>query len=428
MRSPDSLRSRFESALRVVSLLAMATLAARLWIGSGGSQPETTATTASLDSALARWSSTAPRSATLRTSRIPDATQRDWLLAIRRAGTRLSWSAADTTAGAMVVEPGPLPDALARLTLLARSQRRVQVGDGIGRIDSVRLGPGGVASMQLRSFGALRASLGGTTAVSTIRDSLVVKPVLLLGSAGWETKFIAAALEEDGWTVSTRLQVAPGSVVRQGAPLAIDTSSYSVVMVIDSTAPLGVEGIVRYVNEGGGLVVAGPGVRHPGLRSLVPRQVGQIGGGLGALLGPNPRLGLNARTFVLRANSVVFDRRSGASIASAMRVGSGRVVTSGFDDTWRLRMVPPNENAPRLHREFWSTMVGSAALVRHVAHDMPAVDEAPFAATVAALGPPVALDDLSSDRSPFPWDAMLAAIAGGALLAEWLSRRLRGVA
>ena len=406
----------------------MATLAVRLWTGSGASRTSAVATGPSLDSALTAWSWSAPHSAELRASPIPDATQRDWLVAIRRSGTRLSWSTADTTAGALVIEPGPLPGALARLTLLTRSQRRVHVGDGIGRIDSVRVGPAGVASMRVRPYGAVRASLGSATAVSTVRDSVVVKPVLLIGSAGWEAKFIAAALEEDGWTVSTRLQVAPGAIVRQGPPVAIDTGSYSVVMVIDSTAALDPAAVVRFVNEGGGLVVAGPGTRHPGFRSLVPRQVGQTPGTLGALLGPNPMLGLEARFFVLRANAVVFDRRSGTSIYSAMRVGSGRVVMSGFDDTWRLRMVPPNENAPRQHREFWSTMVGSAALVRPVPHDVPAVDEAPFAATVAALGPPIVPDDQSSGSAPFPSDALLAAIAGGALLAEWLSRRLRGVA
>ena len=428
MRSPDSLRSRFEVALRVVSLVAMATLAVRLWIGTGGSQPEATATTASLDSTLAKWSAIGPRSATVRTSRIPDATQRDWLVAIRRTGTRLSWSAADTNSGALVIEPGPLPEALARLTLLGTSLGGAMVSDGIGRIDSVPLGRGGVASMRMRALGRVRASLGSVAAVSAVRDSFMVKPVLLIGSAGWEAKFIAAALEEDGWTVSTRMQVAPATVVRQGAPVAIDTGAYSVVMVIDSVSPIETERVVRFVNEGGGLVISGPGVRHPALRSLVPRQVGQMAGALGALLGPDPLSGLNTRSFVLRANSVVFDRRSGASIYSAMRLGSGRVVTAGFDDTWRLRMVPPNENAPRQHREFWSTMVGSAALVRHVPHDMPPVDEAPFAATVAALGAPVASEELPTRGSRFHWDTLLAAIAAGALLAEWLSRRLRGVA
>ena len=428
MRSPDSLRSRFEIALRAASVLAMATLAMRLWTGAGGNQPGATATTAALDSALATWSLTAPRNATIQASQIPDARQRDWLLAIRRTGTRLSWSAGDTTAGALVIEPGPLPDALARLTLLGSPQRRVLVADGIGRIDSVRLGQYGVASMRMQPFGALRVSLGGATAVSGVRDSAVVKPVLLIGTAGWEAKFIAAALEEDGWSVSTRMQVAPGSIVRQGPPLPIDTGSYSVVVVIDSVSPLDPERIVRFVNEGGGLVVAGPGARHPGFRSLVPRQVELTAGALGGLLGPNPLLGLNRRAFAVRDNGVVFHRQNAVySIYSAMRVGSGRVVVSGFDDTWRMRMVPPNENAPRQHREFWSTMIGSAALVRYVTHDKP-VDEAPFAATVAALGLPVVSDHVPSSDSPFPWNPVLAAVAGVALLAEWLSRRLRGMA
>jgi hypothetical protein len=55
------------------------------------------------------------------------------------------------------------------------------------------------------------------------------------------------------------------------------------------------------------------------------------------------------------------------------------------------------------------------------------VDEAPFAATVDALGPPSERGE-PADSAPWPWDAWLAALAAATLLAEWLSRRLRGVA
>ena len=56
-----------------------------------------------------------------------------------------------------------------------------------------------------------------------------------------------------------------------------------------------------------------------------------------------------------------------------------------------------------------------------------AVDEAPFASLVDALGPPVA--DVMASRegaAPLPWDALLFAIFLVTLLAEWSSRRLRG--
>ena len=67
-------------------------------------------------------------------------------------------------------------------------------------------------------------------------------------------------------------------------------------------------------------------------------------------------------------------------------------------------------------------------MTRLVLRDAPAVDEAPFAAAVAALGAPVPSHEAPKDGRPFPWEALLATIAAGALLAAWLSRRLRGVA
>jgi hypothetical protein len=73
-------------------------------------------------------------------------------------------------------------------------------------------------------------------------------------------------------------------------------------------------------------------------------------------------------------------------------------------------------------------MVGGVALTRLVPREAPAVDEAPYAATVAALGPPLTGGDLPDDGTPFPWEVFLAAIAVSALLGEWLSRRLRGMA
>jgi hypothetical protein len=414
--------------LRVASVVAMVTLAARLWLGVTHVQPEVAATSVSLDSALSTWARGAPRTATVRATMLPNARQRDWLVAIRRTGSRLSWSIEDRTAGALVIEPGPLPEALARLSLLGKSQDSVQLADDLGPIDAQRLGRSGAAWLRLRPLGAVHASLGTATASTAMRDSLVVKPVLLIGSAGWESKFVAAALEEDGWTVSARLQVAPGAFVRQGRNVTVDTGAYGAIVVIDSLSPLDAGSIQRFVNEGGGLVASGPGVRHPALRALIPRQLREEPGVLGGLFGVMPRLGLNTRVLASRPGSVAFERRNGDATVVAQRVGSGRVVAVGYDDTWRVRMVPPNESAPRLHSEWWSMVVGSVALTRLSGRDAVSVDEAPFAASVAALGPPVASDDLPNGGRPFPWDSLLAAIAASALLAEWLSRRLRGVA
>ena len=429
MRLPDSRRVAIEFALRALGVAAMGALAVRFWIGATTGNAEAAATSASLDSALVSWSQSAPQEATLRAATVPDPTQRDWLVALRRTGSRVRWSAGDTTASAVVIEPGPLPGALGRLAVLGPPATRTTISDDLGRVDSIRIGRFGAAWLRLRPLGTLRASLGGAVASTVPHDSLAVKPVLLIGSAGWEAKFVAAALEEDGWTVTARLQVAPGAVVRQGTAAPIDTAAYSALLVIDSVSPVDAGAVSRFVNEGGGLIASGPGVRHPSLRALLPRMVQQAPGVLGGLFGATPRLGLNSRLMTAGMGSVVFERRNGAPVFLARRVGSGRVVASGYDDTWRLRMVLPDENAPALHRDWWSATVGSAAMTRMVPRPMPAVDEAPFAATVAALGRPATVGELpTQSRSPFPWDALLATIAGVALLGEWLSRRLRGVA
>lgn len=427
MRSPDSRRSVFETVLRILSVAAMATLAARFWFGVERAQPEATATTPTLDSALAAWSLEAPRRATIRASMTPDATQRDWLLALRRTGSALSWTTEDTLGSAMVIEAGPLGEGLSRLALLGPPDSRVLLSDRLGEVDSIRIGRSGAASARLRPLGAIRAALGGSSPVTAERDSLMAKPLLLVGSAGWEAKFVAAALEEDGWSVSSRMMVAPGAVVRQGRSAAIDTATYSALIVLDSVSPLDAGVITRFVDEGGGLLASGPGVRHPALRRLLPNQAYQVPGTLGALLGPYPRSGLNTRAFRVSSH-VVFERRDGAAVVGAVRVGSGRVLNAGYDDTWRLRMVSPDDRAPDRHREWWSSMAGSVAQVRLRSRETPPVDEAPYAATVAALGPPQPPGQRPDGGTPFPWNALLAGIAAAALLGEWLSRRLRGMA
>jgi hypothetical protein len=127
------------------------------------------------------------------------------------------------------------------------------------------------------------------------------------------------------------------------------------------------------------------------------------------------------------AREVTVDRRGPAPIVVGRRAGSGRVLAVGYDDTWRLRMAPPDESAPEAHRAMWSSFVTSVANVRLVPHDAGDTDEAPLASTVAALGPPTvgAPDDTTPN---WPWTPLLAAVAVAALLGEWLSRRLRGVA
>jgi len=416
-----------EYALRGIGLAALIALAVRLWIGSMGSGGSQGVTTQLLDSALAAWTAAPPSRATVNASTVPNGQQRDWLVALRRTDLAIEWTTGDSSGGGLVVEAGPLAASPALITALGAPGSSVVLDDDLGRLDSTATGRDGIARWRASPLGAARAGLGTSTAIAVARDSLLTRPVLVLGQAGWESKFVVTALEEAGWSVSARLAVAPGAVVRQGPPVRIDTSSLSAVVVLDSTAVLDRVEIARFVNEGGGLIASGAGSNHPALRTLLPSRARAAStGAVGALLGPSPREGLFSRTFAVREGAVALERRGDAPVIVGRRVGAGRVIVTGYDDTWRLRMAPPDDNAPEMHRAWWSSLVAGAAHSILVARDAGSVDEAPFAATIEALGPPVRASGTPGESS-WPWDVLLAAIAALALLSEWLSRRLRGV-
>ncbi|HEX6942769.1 MAG TPA: hypothetical protein VF128_07560 [Gemmatimonadaceae bacterium] len=428
MRSPDSTRALGEGILRGVSLVALVVLAIRFWMGTTTADVSTVVPSESLDSALVAWSVAAPAVATLNAATLPERRQRDWLVALRRGGSTVSWTTADSTGGVLVVEPGAIPAAATHITALGSPGGALVMADELGRIDSMTAGAGGVATWRANPIGAVRTTVNSAHPSAQARDSMMTGPVLVVGDAGWEAKFVTAALEEEGWSVAARVTVAPSTLVRQRATLPVDTSALSAIVVLDSTSALDVNAITRFVNEGGGLLAAGAGTRHPALRSLLPRTARTVDGAVGALLGPAPRDGLDARTFTVSAGVVPLERRRDSPVVVGRRMGSGRVVGIGYDDTWRLRMTPPDDAAPEAHRAWWSSLVAGVAHSRLTARADAPVDEAPLAATFDALGAPVNHSDLPARRAAFPWDAVLAAAAALALLLEWLSRRLRGVA
>lgn len=429
MRSPGSGRAAAEHVLRGVAVAALFVLAILLWRGS--SPPgDADVAPAALDSALVQWIAAAPRSATIGAGRLPGVRHRDWLVALRRNGLDVRWRSGDTSGSALVVEDAPLPGMAPRILLRSRPGRPVLLTDELGRIDSGMVAPSGVMTWRANPVGAVSAATGDAVPVASPRDSLSVRPVLVVGQAGWEGKFVVAALEEDGWRVSARLSVAPGAVVTQGATARIDTSSVSVVVVLDSLSPLDATQLARFVNDGGGLVAAGSGTRHPAVRSVATARVASTEAGvLGALQGPTPRAGLATRTFRPSGPSAVpIERRGVDPVVVGQRVGAGRVVVAGYDDTWRLRMTPASDDAPGGHRAWWSSLVASVAHARPMPREVPSIDEAPFAATVGALGPPL-VAGVERDNVPrIPWEALLLAMALATLLGEWASRRLRGLA
>lgn len=425
MRSRDNRLAR-ERVLRGVALLALGVLAVRLWMGPGSVRAASVGS-AGLDSALVVWSAHAPAAVTLHATRIPSRAERDWLVALRRTGSIVRWSAADSAATALVIEPALPAGAPSRVTALGSAGAPVTLHDALGFVDSAHAGRDGAVSWRVSPVGVTTAASMGTHASAVVRDSLSAKPVLVAGQAGWESRFVVTALEEAGWQVRATLTVAPGAVVRLGDEVRIDTSSIGALVALDSTSVLDAAAVSRFVRAGGGLVAAGAAVNHPALRAVVPSRSNRSSPGeLGALHGPDPRRGLAARVLQVSGGSVPVERRDGVPLIVARRVGSGRVTAVGYDDTWRLRMAPPDDNAPDDHRRWWSSLVAGVAHRTVTTHSAPLADEAPFASTVHVLGDPDAT--AGETGMELPWDRLLALLAMGTLLAEWGSRRLRGQA
>ena len=418
-----------ERVLRGVALAGLALLLWRALLPPSTSSAEVVS--GDLAAALARWTSRPPTDAHVVVDTVPDPRTRDWIRALRSAGTTVRWAASKPLApSAVVAEPAADPYGATRVRLASTAGEPVALVDAAGLIDS--LPRGGNAEVELgAATGDLRVSGATFAAATSPRDRVTLRPVLVLGAAGWEPKFTIAALEESGWRVAARLRVAPAVEVTQGSLGAIDTAQYSAVVVVDSTAAPSAAAIARYARSGGGVVLVGSAARMAALAPVAPGSVGRrIAGVAGAVASTSPRNGLGAFGIASpRADAVVLESRDAVALVAARRVEAGRVVQSGYDETWRWRMSGGDE-AVRAHRDWWSHLVGAvayAALQPVASEGDFARDEAPLAALHAALGPPVPwVAPVTTDRDPTQATRILFTIAVGALLLEWVSRRLRG--
>jgi len=442
------MRKASEWVLRAVAIAAVAVILWR-WFRPPAeltAVPEVvTARGEALSGALQRWTSSATRAGHVSFDGTPDLRARAWLRALARAGVRIGWSASDAVPIAVAAAPVVDPAGGVRIEVAAPNSALVVVGDPLDMSDTVHAMGAGASITLPSSADTLLARSGATVARIVSPAPATLGDVLVLGHAGWEAKFVAAALEERGWHVQVRLVVAPGiavtaaGVAPDARPVA-DTSRLAAVVVLDSGAVDAATGaaLARYVQSGGGLVLVGDAGAAPVLRALAPgAKVGApIPGVPGALHGRAPRRGLALLPIEdQRPDAVVLEREEvspNAPVAvNARRVGSGRVVQVGYLETWRWRMAGSDE-APAAHRVWWARVVGGVARapVSPIASADPLgtpSDPAPLAATIDALGPPSAAPHRS--RAPsgrLPSDGLLAMIAGAAVLAEVASRRLRG--
>ncbi|SRR5579883_270308 len=432
-----SARAAFERLLRLV---AIAALLASVWLAWPRTGRDAAGGTWALpldqrarSAALRRWTTgPAPNAVDALVRDLPGGVDRDWLAALAGTGTRVTWRVAGTAPladAAMVVEPLPDPSGVVRVGVAAPAGAAVVVRDATGPIGAVARVSGVGAVFRGRTVGGmLDATVAGVVARVGPGDSLVLRPLLVAGPAGWETKFLVRALEEDGWAVDTRLTVAPRAVVGQGAAPVLDTARYAAVIVVDRPATLDAAALGRYARSGGGVILVGEapsafpdvavgplGPRLPG-RRVIPAS--------------DPRGALAADPIAgLRRGATATDRRGegGLVTGAVRRLGGGRVLQIGYEDSWRWRLAG-GDSGMAAHRRWWASQVSGVAyapaLPRALSSDR---DPAPLASWIARFGAPAAVPIAGTRRPPVqPFASWLFAVAIAAIAVEIASRRLRG--
>jgi len=333
----------------------------------------------------------------------PSPTELAWLTALRHAGVAVAWTNAGIAPLAIEADPLADPAGGIAVAVAAPGGSRIAFRDSLGVLDTMVAANGGARTLIPAASEWIGASVGTTMARITVPAPLSLKRLLVEGSAGWETKFAIAALQERGWRVDALTHVAPGVDVREGSPQTQDTARYAAVVIVDTSAVMATRGLAVYVREGGGLVTL-----HDA-----------------ATVGPP---GEHSVTLEQGANGAV----------TAARAGAGRIVRVSYANLWRRRMRnDPGVADPVATERAWLAQVLAAAARAEPAPQSEgplagsfAAGAAPLVQVVAQLGQPEpltparALSRSAAARIVPDWLLFAAALA--ALGAEWLSRRLRG--
>ena len=388
MPSPAE-RSRLEWALRAVATGALAWLVIGAFLErtKPGGLP---VNSADLPGALGDWTVSPPAD----TIGLPlaaglDRATLDYLRALRANSSAVIWMNQGILP--LMLEAEPLEDPAGGVMARVSAPRGsiLSLSDSLGVLDSLSIDYLGEAVRIPAFSGAIEVSAGSTIARAATRARGPARSIVVLGMAGWESKFVIRALDERGWTVESRVGIAPRLATLRGKPFPLDTARHATVIALDSSAATFSREIRQFVRAGGGLVL-GPGAEPYFARS--------------------PSEG-----------STVLQRDRGGALA-AWRTGSGRVIRISEHETWRWRMAQ-EDTAVAGHRDWWSGLV-SAVAYRSRGNAEPATP-APLAALVQELGPPGALPGNHAAIALWPY---LLTVFLLVLFAEWLSRRLRGEA
>ncbi|HEX6250893.1 MAG TPA: hypothetical protein VFZ56_05620 [Gemmatimonadaceae bacterium] len=422
MRSPIDARS-FEWGARALLFATVLALLWRVWSPPPVAGNEAV-TSDGLAGALQRWTTgPAPGRASLRIERLPSPAERDWLAAVVRAGSDVEWHGSlDAIAVEALASAEPQHSYVIRATGAPGSG--LTVTDGAREIAAIeaREGAASVRTTVLSGPVSVNGRVGRASAARP--RARRIGRVAVIGPAGWETKFVIAALEERGWNVESRVAVGPAVTVGTLRGATLDTSRYSAVVVVQQLAGGSAAELARFVRTGGGLIATGGAIRDRSLASLLPARPGRSLGARDSAVVTREALG--GLTLAPGPRAAVLEARAEAPVVAAGRVGNGRVIVAGYSDTWQWRMRG-DDSSLEAHRDWWSAVVGAAAYAPDTAESVHSPESAPLAAWHAALGPPGAAEPLLLRGRRLPVEALLFALAALALLSEIVSRRRRSL-
>jgi hypothetical protein len=382
---------------------------------------------------LVEWSALAraPNQIHVQLDSVPPPVERAWLGALAGAGSSVTWSG-DILPMMIDAQPVASPTGGTKVLVGAPSGSSVVMNDDVGVIDTLRSQSAGATVVLNSVAGDLRARVNRSVASTVQRDSIVLHKVLVIGDAGWESKFVVAALEEEGWKVDAFIRVAPGVDVTQGSTAPIDTSRYSAVIALDGAAAPYANRIIEFARAGGGVVLTSEAAS---LDRMAPLRAGAVGRATSEAPAIQTSGSATLATLAyapitsLRSGAVPLARRAGAVTIAATRIGAGRALQLGYEDTWRWRMGGGDE-AVRDHRIWWTGLVSNVAYAPAVQRraSTTLTDETPTSGLVAAIGPGVPARSMASLSSkPFNWNAWLFVLLALGLTGEVASRRLRGI-
>jgi hypothetical protein len=211
----------------------------------------------------------------------------------------------------------------------------------------------------------------------------------VLGSAGWESKFVVAALSERGWMVDARLAVAPRLTVLAGTPTTIDTSVYHGCdrAGLDRGTPGGrdhpVCALRRRPHPGSGCC------RSPGFSQSASRRARPCRGAFRPSSGtgdePCRTADSGPRSAPAERGGAGAGERASRRCRRPSRQWASACARPG--ETWRWRMEG-DESAMAAHRSWWAANVAAVAYVP-VPRGKEAADPAPLASLYQSLGSPV---------------------------------------